>query len=744
MERSVQDRPPITRVNRTIRRARLFDRLDRDWPTPLLAVTAPAGFGKTTTIEAWLGERDARVLWIGLGEDDNDPILLWTRILAEAMREVGVGARAGGALGGPLGSPRPAIGLFAAELRATGTELILVLDDLHLIDDPACLRSIEIGVELLASNVSWVILSRREPDLPLERLHGRGQLARIGPAELAFDREETADLLRRFDLGLSAAERDSVHDATGGWPAAVYMSALWLRDAEDPGAAARGMEPGAADDALTDYLLREVVGGLEPKLRTFLRRSAVLRRINGRLCDEVLERAGSAELIEQLRDISLLIRGERAHRGWYRYHALLRQALLAELEEAEPGAAAVLGRRAAAWFLREGMPEDAAEQAREAGDHKMLTELLAARYIDLVRTGRSTTLLRWAEALPPEVMEARPDVTIAIALAAEVAARPSIEIRRLLARAELARERQDPAWTAESEIAFHLLSAGTGEAGVGAAVGSARAAIAAAEEGEPDLVNVGAATLGMFLELAGEDDEAEASAREVVESPTVERHPFALLMAKGTLALVELRRGRPHLARFHLERAAKTIARAAIEEGPIAARIYACEALLAIAEGDAAEARRASERSLVHPFDTAPLLAWTLLVAAEARAFGGDFAGAREALAHAGELLERSPDPGRLAALHEEVAARVAASEADGGILAEPISPAELRVLRLLAEDMTRTEIARTLVVSPNTVKTHQRSLYRKLGAGDRETAVGRARSHGLLDGAPEEGDSPG
>ena len=113
-------------------------------------------------------------------------------------------------------------------------------------------------------------------------------------------------------------------------------------------------------------------------------------------------------------------------------------------------------------------------------------------------------------------------------------------------------------------------------------------------------------------------------------------------------------------------------------------------------------------------------------------------------LAHADELLERSLDPGRLVAQREEVAALVAAAEADGGVLAEPISPAELRVLRLLAEELTRAEIADQLIISPNTVKTHQRSLYRKLGAGDRETAIGRARSHGLLDRAGVEDESPG
>jgi LuxR family transcriptional regulator, maltose regulon positive regulatory protein len=596
-------------------------------------------------------------------------------------------------------------------------------------------------VRLLTPEVSWILLSRQEPALPLERLHGRGQLMRLGPEELAFDHEETADLLDRFGLRLGRDERDAVQEATGGWPAAVYMAALWLRDAPDPARAALELAP--ADGELSDYLVHEVIDGLPAQLRTFLRRSSVLRRLNGPLCDVVLQRVGSQELIDQLRETSLLVRGERGRRGWLRYHALLRRALLAELEELEPGAAAPMQRRAADWFLAEGMPEDAAELARDAGDHALLADLLAENHLMFMRGGRATTLLRWVEALPDEVLDARPDVTIAVAMAAEVAARPSLEIRRLLARADVARQRHDPTWSVENEVEFQMLSAANGERGVAASVAAARKAVALTAS-VPQLSHVSEAVLGMFLELAGEAEEAEAVSRAVIEDPGVAPRPFALLFGKGTLALTELARGRPRSAREQVERALATITRSAIEDTPIASRIYACEALVLIAEGDLAAARRSAERALESPFDSGPMHAWTLLVAAEARARGGDFAGARGALAHADELIERSPDPGRLVGRREEVAALVAAAEADGGVLEEPISPAELRVLRLFAENLTRAEIADQLVVSVNTVKTHQRSLYRKLGASDRETAIGRARSHGLLGRVGVEGESPG
>lgn len=171
----------ITRVKRLISRPRLAELLGRDWPAPLLVVTAPAGFGKTRTVETFLGRREAPTIWMGLDGDDNDAVLLWSRILAEARREYGVGSKASDALATAIGSPRPAIEQLAAELRQTGTSLAIVLDDLHLIDDPGCLRSIEIGQRLLAPEVSWVLLSRQEPALPLERFHGRGQLAAAGP-----------------------------------------------------------------------------------------------------------------------------------------------------------------------------------------------------------------------------------------------------------------------------------------------------------------------------------------------------------------------------------------------------------------------------------------------------------------------------------------------------------------------------------------------------------------------------------
>lgn len=716
---------------RLIRRRRLYRLLDRDWPKALTVVTAPAGFGKTTGIERWLERQEARVVWVALDEEDNDPILLWSRLLDEAIEAHGVGRAARAALAGTVGSPRRAIELLAAELHGSGSQLALVLDDLHLIEDPACLRTIELAATLIATTAPLVLIGRRDPALPLERLHGRGQLLRIGPRDLAFDREETRALLDRYGVGGDPAALDAVFTATEGWPAAVYMAALWLRDAPDRVAAARALEHLEGD--LTDYLLSEVIGGLEPTLRGFMRRTSPFGRMSGALCDEVLGREGSAATIERLRQDNLLVRADRRRRGWYRYHPLLRRVLLAQLEAEEPGAASALHRRAADWFIRHGMPEDGAEQARDGGDHETLAELLRTLHLELTRTGRSATLLRWADALPPELLDSRPEVTIAAASAAQIAGRSGLEVRRLLARADVSRRRDESSWTAENEVEWQMMSAANGEAGVAASVEAARAGVAAAA-GAPQLSHVSRSVLSMFLELAGEAEAAEEVAREVVEDPEATARPFALLLAGGTLALVELARGRPRLAERHLRQAQEVIELAGLQEGPISARVYACAALVALADGDPAAAGADAERGLERPFDAAPPLAWTLLVAAEARARRGDFAAARAALDHADELLAGSPDPGRLPAQRERVAAGVAASKAAGTTVETEVSPAELRVLRLLAEGMTRPQIADALVLSVNTVKTHQRRLYRKLGSAERDTAVARARAHGLLD----------
>lgn len=714
---------------RIVRRRRVFERLERDWPKPLTLVTGPAGFGKTTAVETWLEGRREPVIWVALGEDDNDPNLLWSRILAESVRANGIGGPARSALEGTLGSPRRAIERFAAELRGAGIAPVLVLDDLHLIDDPACLRTLELGARLLTGTAQLILVSRREPTLPLDRLYGRGQLILVGVTELSFGREETRALLGQYGVVLEATALDCVFEVTGGWPAAVYMTALWLRDAPEPSAAAREMA--RPRDELAAYLLSEVIGGLDTEVREFLRRTSVLPRMTGELCDHILGRDGSAEMIDRLRETNLLVKSDRRRRGWHRYHPLLRGVLARHLDDVEPGAASVLHARAAEWFLAHGMPEEAAEQAREGGDEELLADLLRDLHLDLLRSGRSATLLRWARALPDEILDARPEVTMPAALIALNAGRPSVEVRRLLARAGGARSRGGPRWSAENEAEWQMLRAGTGEGGVAESLATASAAV---EVDAPRLSHVCKAVLGMFLELAGDPIEAYEVARSTVEEPGVEARPFALLLAEGTMALVELERGHTRLARRHVDQALEVIERAGIDEGPISARVHSCEALVCLAEGEPAAAERAAELSLWQPFDTAPLLAWTLLVAAEARARVGNFTAARDALDHADELLARSPDPGRLPAMRDQVAARVSASEADGAQV-EEISPAELRVLELLADGMSRPEIADALMISVNTVKTHQRRLYRKLGSAERETAVGRARAHGLLDG---------
>lgn len=716
--------------DRVIERRSLFDRLGRDWPSPVTIVTAPAGFGKTTAVEAWLERNEEAVVWVAVDEDHNDPVFLWTRILDEAIRAQGIGIAARAALDDTRGSPRVAVELFAAELREIESRPVLVLDDVHLIDDPACLDSVRLAIRLVTRHASLVLISRQALALPIERLRGRGHLLRIGPDELAFDRDETRDLLDRFEVGLDAAALEALFDATGGWPAAVYMSALWLRDMPEPSVALAQI--GRPDRQLTDYLLSEVIGGLDPEVREFLVRSSALRRISGPLCDDVLGRVDSAGLIARLSETNLLVGGDRRHDGWHQYHALLQAVLRRELEENAPEAVGILGRRAADWFLRNEMVEDAAEQAREIEDHELLTELLVSRHLPMLRSGRLTTLQRWRVAIPAEVFRSRSDAAIAAAMVAENADSPSSEVRKLLAWADAVGRGNHSEWDEQSEVAWQILSAGSSEDGVSASVGAAERAVILAEN-VPQLRHVSESVLSMFLELAGEPERAFSVATSVIEDPDVAARPFAQLLARGTLALVELERGRVRIARSHVRLASGVIARAGIQDGPIAARIYSCDALVSLAEGDAAAAARAAALSLEHPFDTAPTLAWALLVAATARAGSGDLDGGREALEHAGELIEVSPDAGRLPGLMRETLARFTSGDAVGIVLAEEVSPAEMKVLRLLAEGLSRPEIAESLVVSINTVKTHQRVLYRKLGSSRRDVALARARARGLI-----------
>ena len=548
----------------------------------------------------------------------------------------------------------------------------------------------------------------------------------------AAEAHELLVVLGQLELG--AEEIDVLVERTEGWPAALVLAWLWLRTVEDPARAVRAF--GGDNRFVADYLSGEVLAALDEDDRAFLHGAAVLGEFTAELCDGVLDRTDSAARLAELEHSNLFVsRLERG--GWFRIHSLFAEYARAELASLEPGAPTRIHRRAAEWLRSRGLPVQAVEHAAAAGEHELVAQLLVEYHLPLIRSGSGRTLLRWVRTLPDERIVEHPELAVAAATAAMLVGGRRLEQRRLLALADRAREGRPERADAYVETAARLVRAVTIDGGVGQAVLDGRRAVALAEAGANEILTAALAAYARALFFAGELDEASAAAMRALEHPAIERAVPSLVVARSTLALVAIERGRLASARGHAEKAKAAVGRIGTSRSWLGANasaalgsVLAAEGSLVEAEHELASAERffADEVATVHH-------TWLLVLLARVRLRRGRLDEAEATLRSAREALGELIDSGPVPVLADEVQRELDAARgrASTGELLEPPSEAELAVLRLLAGDLSNREIGERLFLSPNTIRSHKRALYHKLGVHSRTDAVARAAALGLL-----------
>ena len=720
---------------RMLRRARLLRVLDGDEGVVLTVVDAPVGYGKTTLLRSWCAERPAAVVWMTLDAADDDPVRLWMH-LATAVERLGQG------LGGPalvrLGVRGAGIETAVDEvmngLVAYGRPATIVLDDLHAVRSERSLRSIEHAIERLPANARLLASTRSDPAISVSRLRARGGLTEIRARDLAFTVDEARELMVREGIALSGESVELLVERTEGWPAGLYLGALWLRDLEDPDEGVRAFA--GSTRHVADYLTDEVLTALAPDVRDFLQRTSVLDRFTPELCDAVLGRADSAAVLAELGRSNMFLVALDARERWYRYHHLFGELLQLELGRED---ALALRQRAAAWCRAQGLVEDAIEYAAAAGDAETVAEVLVEHDRELVWGGRLTQFLGWVQWLTVELLLEHPSLAAGGAVAAAMLARPEVEVERLLAVAERSRRERPERWSPYVEAIVEVTRSEVIERGdVGAAVEHARRAVAAARAGA-DVLSVGVlASLAQALFFAGELDETRRIAVQAVERPDAPDVPDGYVASLGLLALLDAEQGRTESAEAWAHRGV-SFARTRFQADSwmvSLAHLGLALACAAVGRLDEAELealrgerlRRSSQPTVGH--------AHALLVLAQVRVARSRLEQAAGDLRRARRMIAEFPDPGRLPVIAASVAQDLTAARANAGhrpIVEEP-SAAELAVLRGLASGLSRREIGAQLYISLNTVKTHIRELYRKLDVTSRADAVARADALGLLD----------
>src|SRR5215471_10090982 len=398
-------------------RQRLVEALGEGLARGRMLVCAPAGFGKTALLADWARGDGRPVAWLSLDDGDGDPARFW-RYAVAALE----GARPG--LAGRVGAPsaRSFEGLVTAlinELAADpgADEVLLVLDDYHLVDSGPVHESVAFLLENLPPGLRVVVSSRSDPPLPLARLRARGQLAEVRAAELRFTGQEAAALLAAVARpGLPEAAVAALVARTEGWAAGLQLAGLSLRGQADAAGFAAAF--GGSHRFVLDYLADEVLDGQAGPVRAFLLETSVLEHLSGELCDAVTGRAGSQATLEDIERAGLFLVPLDETRGWWRYHHLFADLLRARLQAEQPGQVRALHAAAAAWCEEHGLADDAVWHALAAGDPAWAARLVERHVETLLGRSERATLRRWLSALPTQAVRDRPRLCLAQAYGA--------------------------------------------------------------------------------------------------------------------------------------------------------------------------------------------------------------------------------------------------------------------------------------------------------------------------------------
>lgn len=703
-----------------IARPRLVRLLEEAARRPLTVVVAPAGYGKTTALVQWLEVTDGRHGWLSLDGRDNDPWRLTARLLAVVDAP---GARRAMDAGASLRDT--VLPLALAALGADdGERLVVVLDDYHQITNTQCHALVVQLIDALPAHVRVVVASRTQPPLRLARRRSAGAVAELGPPELRFRAEETERLLNgSLGFGLSPAQAALVDDRVQGWPAGVALVATVLQDDPDRADALDLVKASRAN--LAAYVTEEVLDAARPELRRFLCRTAILNTLTAPLCEAVTGHRRARDLLAEVRRLNLFVTTVDADGHWLRYHPVLRDTLLSELERREPERVPSLHERASAWLESAGLPDEAIEHALLAGDGPRAARLLAGEWLRLITERRLFTLRLILDRLPPDRGEHGPlcDALDVLCMALE-----GVDQRITHERAEvLAREHGDD-FAVRVLVDSLLVSPFYGDVGRALEVG--RDAWERYAQLPPVQARL-AGPYGMALWFAGE----HARVRHLLEPRLGLDDPtFTQVWTLGVLSLTAADEGDAATAKRYAREATRIVAEVGAET---ATEFTALPLILAEAlrlEGRLAEAREHLSRTLAAEARRPGSVGLALALTYDARLAltEGNVRRARGSAQRAREIVDRYPDLGTLAPRLATIEAEIAGAAADPLLGTSP-TPAEMRVLALLDSELTWAQIAQALYLSPNTVKSHARRLYRRFGQSTRAGVVAAARARGVL-----------
>ena len=681
----------------------------------LTLVSAPAGFGKSTLLNEWVRQAEPNicVAWLSLDEGDNDLNRFFTYFIAALQT---IQSNIGQELMIALHSP-DAINIegmltrLLNEITEFTDNVILILDDFHVIESPPIDKALSFLLEHLPAHMQLVIASRIDPSLPLARLRARGQITELRAKELRFRVEETAVFLNQVvGLKLSSQNVAALGNRTEGWITGLQLVALSMQGYEQASDITAFINRFTGSDRyIQDYLTDEVLQQRPTGTREFLLHTSILRRLSGPLCDAVRDVGketavnNSQTILENLESANLFIIPLDNERHWYRYHHLFGDLLKHRLSKSYPHLVSELHQRASIWYENEGYIDDAIYHAQAADDTARIADILEENWQVIVHRGELTKLKRLLDTLGPTYTKKNAPLSMAycwiytLTRANDLIPVHLQDIREILKKEAVTNNDQQPIKLAVIPSLVETMEA-----------------VIALERKQPEKAKAHAMTA---ISLIPDDPnpatrgllQGAASYRLAQAHRELGEYEQAIAILLAGLEMLKASENYIGAANTILQ-----IVRMYQQLGKTQEAITLCNDMLTYIEA--------------HHWEIISPSGLVYVTLAELQADSGAFDLARKNLENGRRLGEQIKSQ-QILQIADRVAAKLGSATRQSQPLVEPLSQRELEVLHLVAQGLSNREISKELYLALDTVKGHNRRIFGKLGVKNRAQAINKAVS---------------
>lgn len=520
----------------------------------LTLVSAPAGYGKTTTIRMWLEEAGHSVAWVSLEKSDNDLKQFITYILTALQQaDDDLGQAAFEVLENVQETNiQQILGLLVNDLYELSQPVILVLEDYHLIENEKIDRFVELILNQAIPRLHLIITTREDPNLPLNRLRVRNQLTEIRAVDLSFSLDEADEFFAKvMGVHLDQKEMEVLKNRTEGWAAGLQLAALSLKESVDTAKFVEAFR--GTHRHVLDYLIEEVLKSQTEDIKEFLRLTSILDQLSPSLCEAVTGWKASEEYLHYLENNNLFVIALDEERTWYRYHALFAELLRNQLLQIESERVDELHERAADWYEKNGFIQKAVEHALQVSNLAKAFALIERHAISMLYQGEVHTVIGWFDGLPEAAMKDLPMMFVskAWAFALMYNRTRQKEIEQLAQAAERALNFSDADQALKNLVTGYIASVQAylmqGLVSLGEEPGSLIATSQKAQkllpEEEKGIRSVNALNIGYGYMRLGDISSARKAYRQVVEDGIAGGNWYAAVYGQMALISIQINRG---------------------------------------------------------------------------------------------------------------------------------------------------------------------------------------------------------